>query len=370
MAIARGSGLMQNPVPDPRFWRGRRVFLTGHTGFKGAWLALWLQRLGAHVTGYSIGIPSQPSLFEVAHIGEGMTDHRGDIRDSATLSKCLSGASPELVIHAAAQSLVRSSYAAPIETFDTNVIGTARLLQAVRGCGDVKAVLVLTSDKCYENSELGVAFKESDPMGGHDPYSASKGAAELITASMRRAFFHPDAYERHGAAIASARAGNVIGGGDWSADRIIPDLVRALSAGAPATIRNPDAIRPWQFVLDLLAGYLQLCERLCTDGSSVSEPWNFGPEPDSTRSVAELARTASRLWGTGARVEVADGPKPHEASVLRLDSSKAKLRLGWRPKVDYETGMRLTIEWYRAFYAGANSRKTSEAQIDQWCAAP
>ena len=217
---------MEKPVPDPKFWRGRRVFLTGHTGFKGAWLSLWLQRLGAHVTGYSIGIPSQPSLFEVACVGKGMTDHRGDIRDAATLSKCIAGASPELVIHAAAQSLVRSSYAAPIETFDVNVMGTACVLQAVRGCGDVKAVLVLTSDKCYENHELGVAFKENDPMGGHDPYSASKGAAELITASMRRAYFHPEAYERHGAAIASARAGNVIGGGDWSADRIIPDFVR------------------------------------------------------------------------------------------------------------------------------------------------
>lgn len=361
---------MEKPVPDPTFWRGRRVFLTGHTGFKGAWLSLWLQRMGARVTGYSIGIPSQPSLFGVAHLADGMMDHRGDIRDGGALSKRLLDSSPEVIIHAAAQSLVRTSYADPVGTFDTNVMGTAHLLQAVRACDQVKAVLVLTSDKCYENRELGVVFQETDPMGGHDPYSASKGAAELVTASMRRAYFNPESYGGHGAAIASARAGNVIGGGDWSADRIIPDLMRAFSTGVPALVRNPKAIRPWQFVLDLLAGYLLLCECLCTNGPAVAEAWNFGPESGSMRSVAELARTASGLWGAGACTESADGPKPHEASVLRLDSSKAQLKLGWRPRVDYETAMRLTIDWYRTFYAGADPRRLCEEQLDQYYGCP
>lgn len=359
---------MEKAVPDPAFWRGRRVFLTGHTGFKGAWLCLWLQRMGACVTGYSIGIPSQPSLFEVARLGDGMTDYRGDVRNGAMLSKRIVDASPELVIHAAAQSLVRPSYTDPVGTFDTNVMGTAHLLQTVRECDEVKVVLVLTSDKCYENRELGVAFQETDPMGGHDPYSASKGAAELVTASMRRAYFQRESYEHHSAAVASARAGNVIGGGDWSADRIMPDLMRAFSAGVPAIVRNPMAVRPWQFVLDLLAGYLQLCERLCTDGLAFAEAWNFGPEPGSTRSVGEFAQAASGLWGPGARIENADGPKPHEASILRLDSSKAQLKLGWRPKIDYETAMRFTVDWYRAFYAGADPRTLSEGQLDQWYA--
>jgi len=342
------------------------VFVTGHTGFKGAWLLLWLQRLGAQVTGYSIGVPSKPSLFEVAHVADGLSDLRGDIRDGATLTKRIKEAAPELVIHAAAQSLVRTSYTDPLVTFDTNVMGTAHVLQAIRSCGDVKAVLVLTSDKCYENREIGVAFQETDPMGGHDPYSASKGAAELVTASMRRSYFQPASHERHDAAVASARAGNVIGGGDWSDDRIIPDLVRAFSVGTPAMIRNPSAVRPWQFILDLLAGYLRLCECLCTEGQAVADAWNFGPEPGSARSVAALTEMASSLWGVGAHTEVVGGPKPHEASTLMLDSSKARLRLGWRPKFDYETAMRLTVDWYRGFYAGTDARKLCDDQINHY----
>ncbi|HEY6023443.1 MAG TPA: CDP-glucose 4,6-dehydratase [Pseudolabrys sp.] len=353
-------------MPDPAFWRGRRVFLTGHTGFKGAWLSLWLQRLGAQVTGYSIGIPSQPSLFEAAHVANCMTDFRGDIRDGVALTNRIKESGPELVIHAAAQPLVRASYADPIGTFGTNVMGTAQVLQAVRACDRVKAVLMITSDKCYENRETGLPFHEGDPMGGHDPYSASKGAAELVTASMRRAYFQPSSHERHAAAVASARAGNVIGGGDWSDDRIIPDLMRAFSTGAPAIIRNPGAVRPWQFVLDLLAGYLRLCERLCTDGQAVAEAWNFGPDPGSARSVGELVQSASALWGAGARTDIASGPEPHEASMLVLDSSKARVKLGWRPKLDYETAMRLTVDWYRGFYAGTDARKLCEEQIDRY----
>ena len=264
-------------------------------------MSLWLQRMGARVTGYSLSIPSTPGLFEVAHLADGMTDYRGDIRDKVTLSQHLSKTSPEVVIHAAAQSLVRDFYVDPIETFETNVMGTAHLLQAVRACDEVKAVLVLTSDKCYENRETGEAFRETDPMGGHDPYSASKGAAELVTASMRRSYFQADLYDRHNAAVASARAGNVIGGGDWSADRIVPDLMRAFSTSAPAIIRNPGAIRPWQFILDPLAGYLQLCQRLCTEGPAFAEAWNFGPSWEM-RGQSPSWRKLHQACGVPARV--------------------------------------------------------------------
>ncbi|HXP31146.1 MAG TPA: CDP-glucose 4,6-dehydratase [Stellaceae bacterium] len=351
---------------DRAFWRGRRVFLTGHTGFKGAWLSLWLQRLGARVTGYSIDVPTEPSLFMAARIGDGMTDGRGDVRDCDALSKAMREAAPEIVIHAAAQALVRASYADPIGTFATNIMGTAHLLEAARSCAGIKAVLIVTSDKCYENREWVWGYRESDAMGGYDPYSASKGAAEIVTASMRNAYFQPEAYRDHGVAVASARAGNVIGGGDWSADRIVPDLMRAFASGVPAMIRNPRAIRPWQYVLDPLAGYLLLCERLCREGPTFAEAWNFGPDLSGVRSVAELADAAARLWGTGAATQNAEGPEPHEAAILRLDAAKARLRLGWRPKMDCDTALLLAVEWYRAFYAGQDVRALSDRQLDRW----
>jgi CDP-glucose 4,6-dehydratase len=353
-------------VIDPQFWRDRRVFLTGHTGFKGSWLSLWLQRLGAHLTGFSIAVPTQPSFFEAAKLAEGLLDRRGDVRDRAALAKALMEAAPEIVIHAAAQPQVITSYADPIGTIHTNVMGTAHLLDAARQCPSVKAILIVTSDKCYENREWVWGYRETDPMGGYDPYSASKAAAELITASMRRAYFHPDAYERHRVAVASARAGNVIGGGDWSAYRILPDLMCAFARGVPATVRNPKAIRPWQFVLDPLSGYLLLCERLYRDGAAWAEAWNFGPDLRSDRPVAELAETAVRLWGAGAAINYAESSGPHEAFYLRLDASKAQIKLGWRPRVDFEQAMQMSTAWYRAYYGGENIRALAEAQLQAW----
>ncbi len=351
---------------DPEFWRGRRVFLTGHTGFKGAWLCLWLRHLDAKIIGFSDRIPSKPSLFEVARAADGMTDLRGNINDFSVLSRALSEAAPEIIIHCAAQSLVRPSYIDPIETFRTNILGTAHVLEAARSLPTVRVVLVVTSDKCYENREIHRAYREDDAMGGYDPYSASKGAAEIVTASMRRSFFNPDRYSEHRVAVASARSGNVIGGGDWSVDRLVPDLMRAFAAGTAALIRSPASIRPWQVVLDPLAGYLRLCERLWTDGASFSEGWNFGPDLDSDRSVGEIAQTATRLWGQGANIELATAPQPHEAKMLRLDTEKARSRLGWKPYADFDKAMRLTVDWYRSFNSDGDVRDLCRSQLLEW----
>jgi CDP-glucose 4,6-dehydratase len=345
------------------FWRTKRVFLTGHTGFKGAWLALWLESLGAHVTGFSLDLPSQPNLFEVIHHNTSVKDLRGDVRDLAGVTHALTEASPDIVFHLAAQSLVRPSYDDPVATYATNVLGTVNLFEAVRKCASVRAVINVTSDKCYENRETSHAYTEHDRFGGNDPYSSSKGCAELVTAAYRHSFFsRPDS-----PGIASARAGNVIGGGDWSTDRLIPDCMRAVSAGQSIVIRNPASIRPWQHVLEALRGYLLLAEKLYGAPREYSEGFNFGPEATDAQPVSYIARAVCERWGEGAthHIESADAhTTPHEARLLRLDSSYAQKKLGWRPLLTLPQALDWTIPWYKAFYRGESMRDESIKQLE------
>lgn len=329
------------------FWAGRRVLVTGHTGFKGAWLCLWLQRLGAQVSGFSLpgghwrDAPAELPLPELAE------DLRGDLRDSGAVAAAVSATRPEVVFHLAAQSLVRPSYADPLGTLAVNVMGTAHVLEAVRRAGGVRAVLVVTSDKCYENREWVWPYRESDPLGGRDPYSGSKACAEIVAGIYGRSFFPEEDWAGHGVALATARAGNVIGGGDWSADRLLPDLVRAALAGRPAALRAPQSVRPWQHVLDPLAGYLLLARRLVEDGPRFAAAWNFGPEDGHARTVGWLADQFVRQWDSapGWRCEGGDGL--HEAGLLRLDSSRARMVLGWRPRLSPEEGVAWAADWYR-----------------------
>lgn len=359
--MAQRRGTLEDMVVDPGFWGGRRVFLTGHTGFKGGWLAYWLRGMGAHVTGYALDPPDPPSLWDAASIGTGMTDLRGDVRDAAHLAEAFATAQPGLVFHLAAQPLVRASYRAPADTFAVNVGGTVNLLEAARRAESVRVVVNVTSDKCYRNREWTRPYKEDDPLGGHDPYSASKAAAEMVTASYRDAFFRPEGRVR----LASVRAGNVIGGGDWAVDRILPDLVRAFRTGAEAAIRNPGAVRPWQHVLDALGGYLVLAQRLAgDDGEAFAQAWNFGPADANEATVADIVAKARAAWGTDARAAPAvPADAPHEAGILRLDSTKARTRLGWRPRHDLDEAVSRTIAWYRADHAGDPVREVMDAQI-------
>jgi len=350
----------------PGFWRGKRVFLTGHTGFKGGWLSLWLQSMGAEVTGYALNPPTNPSLFEVARVGEGIRSIIADIRDLSHLQNALQETQPEIVFHLAAQPLVWESYRQPVETYATNVMGTVHLLEAVRQVGGVRSVVMVTSDKCYENRERRRGYREDEAMGGYDPYSSSKGCAELVAAAWRRSFFNPDDYQEHGVAVASARAGNVIGGGDWAADRLVPDLIRAWQVGEPMRIRQPAAIRPWQHVLEPLHGYLLLAERLWTAGPEYGEGWNFGPDEAEARSVRWLAEHLGQEWGAGASWRMDDQPHPHEAHYLRLDCAKAHDRLGWRPRWGLDEALKQTVVWYRAEQAGLEMRAATLAQIEQF----
>jgi CDP-glucose 4,6-dehydratase len=301
-------GAVENLGVNPRFWQGKKVLLTGHTGFKGGWLALWLQTLGAKVTGYALPPPTDPSFFDKARILHGMTSNVGDVRDLAALTSAVRQAAPEIIIHMAAQSLVRPSYADPVATYSTNVMGTVNVLEAARAQSAVRAIVIVTSDKCYENTGAQRAFRESDRLGGHDPYSNSKACAELVAAAYRDSFFSGD---EAAAAIATARAGNVIGGGDWSADRLIPDAIRAFGAKLPVQLRYPHATRPWQHVLDPLAGYLLLAEKLCATPADCAEAWNFGPAPDQVMTVANVVDAVAKKWGGGARWEQAPGTHPH-----------------------------------------------------------
>jgi CDP-glucose 4,6-dehydratase len=346
-------------------WSGKRVFLTGHTGFKGGWLSLWLQRLGATVRGYSLEPPTDPSLYEVARVAKGMESVRGDIRDLARLCSAVREFRPEIVIHMAAQPLVRKSYEVPVETFATNVLGTANMLEAVRGCDGVRAVLVITTDKCYENHGSSAAFQESDRLGGYDPYSSSKACAELVVSSYRNSFFNPERYSTHGVAVASARAGNVIGGGDWATDRLVPDVVRSFMGGTPVLIRNPKAVRPWQHVLEPLRGYLCLCERLVESGAEFGEAWNFGPEDNDARPVEWIADRLVSLWGNGAKWLTDDGRHPHEAHTLRLDWSKASARLDWKPALNLSEALEITAKWYKAWQENEDMREVTQEQIER-----
>lgn len=345
------------------FWKDRKVLITGHTGFKGSWLSLWLKLMGADVTGYSLPAPTTPSLFDSIRISSEIKSHVGDIRDARQLESVCSLHSPEVIIHMAAQSLVPLSYVAPLETYSVNIMGTANLLEAARKTGTARVIIVVTSDKCYENREWLWGYREDDPLGGHDPYSTSKGCAELITAGYRKSFFSG---ERPGAALASVRAGNVVGGGDWAADRLVPDVIRALLEGRPVVIRSPQGIRPWQFVLEPLHGYLSLAEHLWQDGAKFSGAWNFGPPDDNARPVATLVSALQNLWEGRNSWELDAREHPHEARYLKLDSTKARALLGWRTTLDLDTTLRWVAGWYRAFSGKKDMRRFSEAQIEEF----
>lgn len=345
------------------FWQGRRVFITGHTGFKGSWLCLWLQSLGAAVTGYSLAPAATPNLFAVANVSQGMHSVTGDIRDAAALHVAMEAADPEVVFHMAAQALVRESYRQPVETFSVNVVGTAQVLDAVRACRSVCAVVSVTTDKCYENREWLWGYRETDRLGGHDPYSSSKACAELVTAAYRSSFLGNAAQP---VALAAARAGNVIGGGDWSANRLIPDILAAIQAGQRVQIRYPEAIRPWQHVLEPLSGYLQLAERLCGDGGqSYAEAWNFGPADDDARPVRWIVEQMIARWGSG-RWERDGESQPHEAGFLKLDCSKARSRLDWQPRWNLTDALDAIVDWQRAYLRSEDMRALTMSQIAQY----
>lgn len=359
---------LEGMVINKDFWNGKRVFITGHTGFKGGWLALWLQSVGAYVSGYSLPVPTLPNLFEVGRVAEGMHSHLGDVRDLPGLLTVLKEEQPEVVFHLAAQPLVRYSYREPAETYATNVMGTVNLLEATRLTPSVRAVVIVTSDKCYENHEWVWGYRETDSLGGHDPYSNSKGCAELVTAAYRSSFFSPSEYSKHRVAVATARAGNVIGGGDWAEDRLVPDIVRAFSGRQPVVIRNPAAVRPWQHVLEPLAGYVALAEKLVTQGPAWGEAWNFGPAESDAKPVQWIVERMCETWGSGAAWEIDPKAHPHEAHYLRLDITKAECRLGWRPRWNLESGLRKTVEWYQAYQNGWDMRAITQAQIDDYMA--
>jgi CDP-glucose 4,6-dehydratase len=353
-------------MPNPAVWRGRRVFLTGHTGFKGSWLALWLDALGADVTGYALEPPTSPSLFDQARVSTTLRSVIADIRDVPRLSAAIAECRPDVVIHLAAQSVVRRSYADPVETYSSNVMGTVHVLEAVRRLGRACAVVNVTSDKCYANREWVWGYREDEPMGGHDPYSSSKGCAELVTTAYRESFFPPGSIADHGVALASARAGNAIGGGDWTEDQLIPDLVRAYLAGSPCCIRSPDAIRPWQFVLEPIRGYLLLVEHLLRDGAAYASCWNFGPADRDARSVSWIADRVARTLGPPASWERDSRPHPPEAFCLRLDASKAAAHLGWRSVLPLEQALDWIVEWYQEFRRGADLSTVTRSQIDRY----
>jgi CDP-glucose 4,6-dehydratase len=345
----------------PDFWKDKRVLVTGHTGFKGSWLSLWLQSLGAELHGLALPPPTEPALFEEARVADEMHSMIGDIRDFPTVLSAMAQCKPDIVIHMAAQPLVRHSYEAPVETYATNVMGTLHVLEASRQIDSVKAIVNVTTDKCYENKEWVWGYREDDPMGGYDPYSSSKGCSELVTSAYRRSFFNPN-----GVALASARSGNVIGGGDWATDRLVPDVLRAFEQSRPVVVRNPRATRPWQHVLEPLSGYLLLAERLFNEGQSFAEGWNFGPEDKDVLSVQWIVENMVENWGTKVNWELDGAPHPHEAHCLKLDISKAKDRLGWYPCWDLATALKKITLWHENWLNQQDSRTNCLDQIAQY----
>ncbi len=349
---------------DPEFWNGRPVFVTGHTGFKGGWLSLWLQQLGARVVGYSLPPPTTPSLFSVAGVADGMRSVEGDVRDLQALTASLREARPEIVFHLAAQAIVRTGYDEPVDTYATNVMGTCHLLEAVRHCPGVRAVVVVTSDKCYADTGRRTAHAEGDPMGGHDPYSSSKGCAELLSAAYRLSFLS-NADDGPAIQVATARAGNVLGGGDWGDHRLVPDVVRAVAGGEAVRVRSPQAVRPWQHVVNPLSGYLLLAEELCRRGAEVAQGWNFGPGEEDCRPVSWLVDRVTRRWGDGASWRPEPHPGFHETSFLMLDCAKARHELGWRPPVELETAVDWLVDWYRLHASAGDVRALTLRQIGE-----
>lgn len=351
----------------PGFWRGRRVFLTGHTGFKGSWMCLWLRAMEAEVTGYALAPPTEPNLFTQADAGSGIRSLAGDVRDFETLAAALTDADPDVVIHMAAQSVVKRGYDDPIETYASNVMGTVHLLEALRRRGRPCAVVNVTSDKCYEpDAQTDAGHRETDRLGGRDPYSNSKGCAELVTHAYRTSFFPIERLDRHGVALASVRAGNAIGGGDWTPDQLIPDLVRAFHAGRACAIRSPDAVRPWQFVLEPLRGYLMVAQRLTEEPATVATGWNFGPASADARPVSWIADRLCALWGTGARWEHDRREHDSETGVLRLDAGRAARDLGWHPVLALDQALEWIADWYRAWQDGTPLRALTLAQIARY----
>lgn len=353
-------------MPDAAFWGGRRVFVTGHTGFKGSWLSLWLAHLGAEVTGYALAPPTSPALYQQAGVAARIRSMVADIREFPRLAAAVAECRPDVVVHLAAQSVVRRGYADPIETYATNVLGTVHLFEAVRRLESGCVVVNVTSDKCYAHRTEGPGYREDEPMGGDDPYSNSKGCAELVTTAYRRSFFPPASLDRHGVALASARAGNAVGGGDWTPDQLVPDLIRAFAAGTPCPIRNPAAIRPWQFVLEPLRGYLLLAEHLARDGAAYADGWNFGPADRDAQPVAWIADRLAGAWGAQASWAPDPGAHPPEAPVLRLDASRAAARLGWHPVLPLDQALAWIVDWYRAWAAGDDLGRVTRSQIERY----
>ncbi len=350
-------------------FRGRRVLVTGHTGFKGSWLAEWLCGLDAEVTGLALAPATDPNLFDGLGLARRLDDRRGDVRSPQTVLAAVDGAKPEVIFHLAAQAMVRAAYVEPAATFATNVMGTVHVLDAVRTLERPCAVVVVTSDKCYEDRGLRRAYVEDDPLGGHDPYSASKGAAEIVAASYRRSFFPPERFAKHGVSVATVRAGNVIGGGDWSSDRVVCDIVRSLSLGQPVQLRNPGAVRPWQHVLDALSGYLWLGARMFKEGADgLAGAWNFGPDPGDAIPVSELTDRMLRAWGSGSWIDAREPNAPHEAGYLSLDAGKAARRLDWRPTWRVNEAIDATVSWYKEAVRGADRGEVTREQIASFTA--
>ena len=351
---------------NKEFWNGKTVLLTGHTGFKGSWLSIWLEKLGANVIGLSKDVPTTPSLFELSGISNSIHSIIEDVKNFDKVNRIVKDHKPQIVIHMAAQSLVRKSYQDPVDTFSTNIMGTVNLLESVRTSEDTRVFINVTSDKCYANDGTVSTFTEDSPIGGYDPYSSSKGCSELVTAAYRNSFFNLGSFDKHNLSLSSVRAGNVIGGGDWAQDRLIPDIIRGVSNQMPVNIRNPNSVRPWQFVLDPLQGYISLAENMWNDGKQFAGSWNFGPDEDDCKPVKWILEKISSQWSEKLIWNDDIKDNPHEANLLRLDCKKAKEKLGWNSRLNLEKSLSWTVDWYKEYFRGSNMREFTKRQIEEY----